>query len=301
MQTVLRKVHVAFQGEPGAFGDEALRAYFGQYGSPFPYQSFADVFQGVAAGEMEYGVVPVENSQAGSIHEVYDLLRAHNLFVIGEICHPVNHCLLALPGQEIADITRVISHPQALAQCDVYLRTLGVETRASYNTAGCAKMIQEQRLTGVAAIASAGAAELYQLQILARDIQTIKDNYTRFLVLGSAPAARQPGPTKTMLAIATQHRYGTLHACLGTLAENRINLLKLEVRPSRQQIWEYIFYLDFEGHQEDGPVRRALAQLTRQTTFCKVLGSFASTHEAFHPYTQPEAADALTSTHRGTH
>ncbi len=274
-------ITVAFQGERGAFGDEAVRAYFGQQtglqAEPLPCRSFSDVFRAVAAAEVSYGLVPVENSQAGSINDVYDLLRQHDLFVIGEISHPVNHCLLCLPGQQLSDIKRVISHPQALAQCDVYLRELGVEIVATYDTAGSAKMIRDEQLMGVAAVAGRGAAELYALDILAAGIQTIQDNYTRFIALGREPAPRRDGPAKTMLVMATSHQPGSLYKCLGVLAERNINLLKLESRPSRQRIWEYVFYLDFEGHRDDPHVRSALADLAGHTIFCKVLGSFART------------------------
>jgi len=268
-------ISVAFQGERGAFGDEAVRGYFGSQAQPIPFRSFSDVFRAVATGEVEAGLVPVENSQAGSINEVYDLLRQYDLFVTGEIGHPVNHCLLCLPGQQLSDIKRVISHPQALAQSDVYLRELNVEVVATYDTAGSAKMVREDNLVGVAAIAGAGAAELYELEILAQSIQTIKDNYTRFIVLGREPAPRRAGEAKTMLVMATAHQPGSLHKCLGVLAANQINLLKLESRPSRQRIWEYVFYLDFEGHRDDSAVSTALADLAGHTTFCKVLGSFA--------------------------
>jgi len=277
-QSIPHTITVAFQGEPGAFGDEAVRTYFGTdpqtLPEPTPYRSFADTFHAVATGNVNYGLVPVENSQAGSINDVYDLLRQHDLFVIGEIGLPVNHCLLCLPGQALSDIKRVISHPQALAQSDVFLRELGVEIAATYDTAGSAKMIREGNLEGVAAVASAGAAELYQLEILARNIQTVKDNYTRFIVLSREPAPRRPGNAKTMIVMATSHQPGSLYKCLGFLTENNINLLKLESRPSRQRAWEYVFYLDFEGHREDSSVRNAIAGLAGHTTFCKVLGSF---------------------------
>ena len=152
-------VTVAFQGVRGAFGDEAAQAYFAREGLPIAdpssYPSFADVFRAVAIGETDYGVVPIENSQAGSINDVYDLLRQHDLYVIGEIGHRVNQCLLCLPGQKKQDIKRVLSHPQGLAQCEEYLRDWGVETVATYNTAGSAKMVHEEQLAGVAAIASA--------------------------------------------------------------------------------------------------------------------------------------------------
>ncbi|HEX4716529.1 MAG TPA: prephenate dehydratase [Ktedonobacteraceae bacterium] len=280
---VEQTIGVAFQGERGAFGDEAARMYFGQREAqglkrqvnPVPCKSFADVFRAVASGEVDYGLVPVENSQAGSINDTYDLLRQHDLFVIGEISHPVNQCLLCLKGQKLADIKRVISHPQALAQSDVYLRELGVEIVATYDTAGSARMVRDEQLMGVAAIAAAGAAEIYDLEILERDIQTIKGNYTRFIALGREPEPRAEGQAKTMLVMSTAHQPGSLYKCLGFLAANGINLLKLESRPSRQRAWEYVFYLDFEGHRDDPPVRKALADLAEHTTFCKVLGSFA--------------------------
>ena len=274
-QQAITAISVAFQGERGAFGDEAARAYFAKQAVPVPCRSFADVFRAVAAGEVEHGLVPVENSQSGSINEVYDLLRQHDLFVTGEISHAVNQCLLCLPGQQLGDIRRVISHPQALAQCDAYLRELNVEVVATYDTAGSARMVREEHLANVAAIAGAGAAELYELEILALGIQTIKDNYTRFIALGREPAHRREGPAKTMLVMATAHQPGSLHKCLGVLAEKNINLLKLESRPSRNRVWEYVFYLDFEGHRDDPLVRSALADLAGHTTFCKILGSFA--------------------------
>ena len=271
-------IRVAFQGELGAFGDEAVRVHFSTQSQrppeSIPYRAFADVFHAVAAGDVDYGLVPVENSQAGSINDVYDLLRQHDLFVIGEIGHPVNHCLLALPGQTLSDIKRVISHPQALAQSDVFLHQLGAEIVATYDTAGSAKMVKEEHLEGVAAVAGAGAAELYGLDILAHSIQTVKDNYTRFIALSRTSVPRRAGDAKTMLVMATSHQSGSLNTCLNFLAKNNINLLKLESRPSRQHPWEYVFYLDFEGHRDDPAVRSALADLAGHTTFCKVLGSF---------------------------
>lgn len=278
----IEAIKIAFQGERGAFGDEAAQTYFGRREAsgagrqvnPVACKSFADVFRAVASGETDYGLVPVENSQSGGITEVYDLLRQHDLFVIGEIGHPVNQCLLALKGQEVKDIKRVISHPQALAQSDAFLRALNVEVMATYDTAGSAKMLRDEQLMGVAAIAPAGAAVIYDLDVLAQSIQTIKGNYTRFIALSREPAPREEGPSKTMMVMATAHQPGSLYRCLGFLAASNINLLKIESRPSRQTVWEYVFYLDFEGHRDEPSVRRALAELAEQTVFCKVLGSF---------------------------
>jgi prephenate dehydratase len=267
-------VVVAFQGELGAYGEEAIRSRFGPEVEPYPCRSFQDLFAAVSGGKVDYGLAPVENSIAGSINDVYDLLRQHDLFVGGEIAHPVNHTLLALPGQKLSDIKRVISHPQALAQCDQFLRELGVEVVATYDTAGSAKMVREQELMGVAAVAGAGAAQRYGLEILASGIQTVADNVTRFVQLQRTPAERGPGPQKTMLVMSVSHRPGSLYKALGALAERNINLLKLESRPARHRPWEYVFYLDFEGHREDPVVREALAELATHTNFCKVLGSF---------------------------
>lgn len=247
---------------------------FGPDVQSLPCRSFQDVFLAVTAGKAEAGLLPVENSQAGSINDVFDLLRQFDLAVTGEICHPVDHCLMALPGQSLSELHRVISHPQALAQVDQFLRQLGVEVVATYDTAGSAKLIREQELTGVGAVAGAGAAERYGLEILARSIQTVPENVTRFVEVRHVPVSRQEGPHKTMLVMAVAHQPGSLYRALGALASRGINLLKLESRPSRNKPWEYVFYLDFEGHREDKAVREALAEIGGLTSFCKVLGSF---------------------------
>jgi prephenate dehydratase len=266
--------HVAFQGERGAYGEEAVVAYFGPQAIPSPKRSFAEVTSAVAEGEVDVGLLPIENSQAGSINEVYDLLRTSHLYVIGEICRPVNHCLLCLPGQTLGQIKRVLSHPQALAQSDAYLRALGVEIVAAYDTAGSAKLIREESMYGVAAVASARAAELYQLEILASGIQTIKDNFTRFIVVNRQPSEAPTGQAKTMLMLATAHQPGALYRALGEFASRNINLLKLESRPSREKPWEYIFYLDIEGSPQQQPVAQALAALEDKTAFMQILGAF---------------------------
>ncbi|HLZ21472.1 MAG TPA: prephenate dehydratase [Ktedonobacterales bacterium] len=264
---------IAFQGERGAYGEEALVRYFGAEVEPVPCAGFADVFDAVARGRVQGGLVPIENSQAGSINEVYDLLRTAGLYLTGEICLPVNHCLLCLPGQSLGDIRQVLSHPQALAQCDAYLRTLGVEITAAYDTAGSAMRIRAEEMHGVAAVASARAAALYELEILASGIQTIQDNYTRFVALSRQPVIPTP-PARTVLLLSTPHTPGALHAALGEFATRGINLLKLESRPSRQTPWEYVFYLDVEGAADSPPVAEALTMLAASATQVQVFGSF---------------------------
>lgn len=267
-------LRIAYQGEPGAYGEEAVIRYFGPQVTPVPKQSFRAVFTTVVEGETDGGLVPIENSQAGSINETYDLLRGANLSLTGELCLPVNHCLLCLPGQELTQIKKVISHPQALAQCDEYLRDLGVEIEAEYDTAGSAKLIREHNLRGVAAVASARAAEIYNLTILARAIQTVKGNYTRFVELSREPRSVPLGPAKTVLMLTTQHAPGSLHKALGVFARRQINLLKLESRPSREQPWEYVFYLDIEGSADSEPVARALKSLREHALTVQIFGSF---------------------------
>ncbi len=248
--------------------------YFGPEVVTLPCKSFADVFSAIANHDADGGLVPIENSQAGSINEVYDLLHRANAHVTGELCLPVNHRLLCLPGQRLSDITRVISHPQALAQCDAYLRSLGVEIVATYDTAGSAKMIREQELRGVAAVASARAGELYKLETLAENIQTIAGNYTRFVALAPEPGPEPTGEAKTMLLLMTTHTPGALYRALGVFAERGINLLKLESRPSREQPWEYVFYLDIAGSPNQPDVAAALAALAEHTILLQVFGSF---------------------------
>lgn len=271
---IVDQKRVAFQGERGAYGEEAVVAYFGAQAIPSPRRSFAEVTSAVADGEVDVALLPIENSQAGSVHEVYDLLRISHLYVTGEICRPVNHCLLCLPGQSLDQIKRVLSHPQALAQSDAYLRALGVEIVAAYDTAGSAKLIREENMYGVAAVASARAAELYQLEILASGIQTIKGNFTRFIAVNRRPGEAPTGQAKTMLMLATAHQPGALYRALGEFASRNINLLKLESRPSREKPWEYIFYLDIEGSPQQQPVAQALAALEDKTAFLQILGAF---------------------------
>lgn len=266
---------VAYQGEPGAYGEEAVRRFFGPDAEPVPLATLDDVFLSLAKGGAERAVAAIENSQSGPIHRTFDLLRQHDLYVVGEVAVVVDHCLLALPGQTLAAIRRVHSHPVALSQCEDFLARMGAEAVAHHDTAGSARMVAENGLRGEGAIASRRAGELYGLDVLADKVQTVKDNRTRFVALGREPAPRGPGPHKTSLVMVTDHRPGALHRALGAFATRDVNLLKLESRPSRGRPWEYVFYLDVEGHRDDPPVRESLAELAGMTAMLKVLGSYA--------------------------
>lgn len=284
-------MRVAFQGEPGAFGEEAILAYFDPAGvETVPCRSFKDVFQAVHQGEVGAGLVPVENSFTGSINEVYDLLRRSPLRVFGEVNLPVGHCLMGLPGETLDAIVRVYSHPQALYQCAEYIERLGAEPVATYDTAGSARMVRERGLRGTGAVAGPRAAQLYGLEILARDIQTLRGNCTRFYVVapegqGEAiraaaggtlrPAADGTVPTfKTAIIIATEHSPGALYRCLEVLARRGINMTRLESRPSQDQPWQYLFFIDCDGRVGDPAFDLALEELRGRTSFFHILGSF---------------------------
>jgi prephenate dehydratase/chorismate mutase/prephenate dehydratase len=263
---------VAFQGERGAFSEDAVIRFFSD-AELIPCRSLKQVFEAVTKDEADFGVVPIENSQAGSINETYDLLLKHDLNIYAELDLRVNHCLLALPGEGLTSIKTVYSHPQALAQCEQFLSKMGVEIVPSYDTAGSAKLISEKKLTNCAAVASKRVAQIYQMQILAEDIQTIKDNYTKFFAI-SKKKAKRTAKSKTSIIFATKNVPGALYNCLGAFATRGINLTKLESRPSKDKPWEYIFYVDFEGHLEDDVCKQALADLKKKTSFIKILGSY---------------------------
>jgi prephenate dehydratase len=265
-------MRVAFQGERGAYSEEAVTQLFRE-AEVLPRATLRDVFDTVTAGRADRAVVPAENSQAGSINETYDLLLAHSLFITGELDLRIRHCLLALPGQALGTIRRAYSHPQALAQCEAFLRQHGLEPVPAYDTAGSAKMVAEQHLRGAAAIASVGAARIYGLTVLAEGIETNPANYTKFLSLAPEPAPRIAG-AKTSIVFTTQNIPGALYLALGAFATRSINLTKLESRPRREVPWEYLFYVDFEGHQDDPMAAAALLDLSRVAVFLRILGSY---------------------------
>jgi len=263
---------VAFQGERGAFSEDAVITFFGDV-ELFPSRYIGDVFEAVLRDEVDFGVVPVENSQAGSINDTYDLLLSYPLNIVGEIHLRISHCLMALPGESLDGIKMIYSHPQALAQCEGFLRKLKAEIVPTYDTAGSAKRIKESGLKGCAAVASRRAAQIYGLAILAEKIETNVNNYTRFFVI-SKKKAEPTLKSKTSLVFGTKNIPGALYACLGAFATRDINLTKLESRPSRDKPWEYIFYVDFEGHIDDQVCQEALAELKEKTNFIKILGSY---------------------------
>lgn len=273
-------VRVAFQGEIGAYSENAIYEFFGTNVHPVPCKRFSDVFRLIDAGETEFGVVPVENSLEGSVTQVYDLFLEYDVKVCGEVILKIVHCLIANPGVDLSSIKVVYSHPQALGQCRSYLERLGCELISTYDTAGSVKMIKERGLMDAAAIASERCAEIYGMKILARDIADSPNNYTRFFVLSNFDAP-PTGNDKTSIIFSTRHVPGALWRALGEFALRGINLTKIESRPTRQRPWEYYFYLDFEGHRTEARCIEALEGLRANALFVKILGSYPKAPEVY--------------------
>jgi len=267
------RLRVAFQGEAGAYSEQASLAIFGSI-ETVPCPTFDQVFDLVEKGECDRGVVPVENSLAGSIHRNYDLLLKHSLHIVAEYSLRISHCLIAHPGVSIQEIKWVYSHPQALAQCEQSLSELGeIQVIATHDTAGSVRLIYEQKLRDAAAIASRRAAELYGMQILREEFEDEKANYTRFIALSREPVF-PTGEAKTSIAFAGKNQPGLLFRCLSAFALRDIDLTKIESRPIRGVPWEYIFYLDFAGSLAETRCKRAVEHLKELATFVRVFGSY---------------------------
>jgi len=277
-------MRIAYQGEPGAYS-EAAALRFSPHAETIPCESFDQVFADVQSGKATHGILPIENSIGGSIHRNYDLLVAHELPIQAEIELPVVHQLLALPGTTIEQLRRVYSHPQALAQCEGFLRTLkGIDIIATYDTAGSAKMVADQRMADAAAIASARAGEVFGLVALASSIQDFDDNITRFLVIGREPIHHAVAD-KTSIVFSLANEPGSLFKALSVFALRGVDLTKLESRPIPGRPWEYLFYVDLAAARDEVTCGRALAHLAEFAPMLRTLGSYASwkSHEGWLP------------------
>ena len=249
--------------------------YYGENIEPLPCPTFEEVFESVENGKVQRGIVPVENSLAGSIHRNYDLLLRHELSIVGEVQSRVAHNLIALPSVRLPQLRRVYSHPQALAQCEENLKQLlpAVEIVSTYDTAGSVKMLRDQNMLDGAAIASRRAAEIYQMTVLREGMEDSSENFTRFLVLAPEPVVPE-GPAKTSIVFATTNVPGALFKCLAVFALRDIDLMKIESRPLKDKRWDYLFYIDFAGSINEARCRNALNHLQELTTLFRVLGSY---------------------------
>lgn len=276
---------VAFQGELGAFSEEAVRTYFGDAAVPVPCREFGHVADAVSSEAARYGMLPIENTLAGSVVGSYDVLARTDLIIVGEVIRPIRHCVLGLEGATLGDVRRVISHPVALAQCERFLASHAlIEAVAVYDTAGAARQVAEAGDPGQAAIASRAAAGRYGLVPLAEDVQDRADNQTRFVIVarpGDGPppppqrdAGRAPA-MKTALLIETRNRPGALVDVLLPFARRGINLSKLESRPGERP-WSYRFFLELEAAAEAPETGEALEEIRARAAALRVLGSFAA-------------------------
>jgi prephenate dehydratase len=268
-------MRIAYQGEPGAFSEAAAQRV-DPTAQLVACRGFEEVFDAVDAGPAGYGVVPIENSIGGSIHRNYDLLLEHELNIVGEVELPVVHHLLACSGATLDGLKRVYSHPQGLAQCERFLRTLkGVEVIATYDTAGSAKMVADSGQTDAAAIASARAGEVFGLTPLASSIQDFDDNITRFLVIGRRPFPNTVAD-KTTIVFTVPNEPGALFKALSVFALRGVDLTKLESRPIPGRPWEYLFYADLAAGRDNLTCSRALSHLAEFAPMLRPLGSYAS-------------------------
>ncbi len=268
---------VAFQGTEGAYSHIAARKYFGSSATAFAgFPTFAAALAEAERGDAGYALLPIENTTAGSINETYDLIRHTDLKIVGEEILEVRHCLLALPGATLDGIRRVASHPQALAQCGRFLAQLpGAAAMPYVDTAEAAHLVRQSGDPTLAAIASEEAGALHGLAVLARDLADQEENWTRFVVVSAIPIALDPRiPAKTSFVFSTPHRHGALAHCLNVLDAHGLNLTKLESRPVPRHPWEYLFYVDFEGAAGEDAASRAVAALSAECPYLRVLGSY---------------------------
>lgn len=260
---------IGFQGEHGAYSEIAAY-YFNEKYVAIPCKEFLDVFNGVAAGWYDFGIVPVENTLGGVVGPVNDLLIQTNLFIIGAIEMTISHCLMIIPGSDYREIRGVYSHSQALSQCKQFLLRNKIEPISYYDTAGAARMLSEKNLEGYAVIAGKYSAELYNLEVIKENVEDLSTNRTRFLIL-SRQKYEGKGE-KCSIIFSTEHKAGTLFGVLELFAKANINLTRIESIPG--QTGQYSFFLDFIGSDRDEKVKSVLDQVSQMTSDLRILGCY---------------------------
>ena len=267
-------LRIGFQGELGAFSEMAARAHFGEDVDVAPQPNFSELFESVVQGACTHAMAPIENTLMGSIHENYDLLLKHDLQIVGELKLRIVHNLIVNCGVRLEDVRHIYSQPPALAQCTEFIKSLEqAEAVVAHDTAGAVKNLKEQGARDAAAIASAQAAVDYDLEILKSEIENNHQNFTRFLVM-AREGVQPDDPAKTSIVFSTKGGAGALYRSLSAFALRDVNLIKIESRPLDGRPWEYVFYLDFEGHMGDQNCQRAIEHLKETAAFVKILGSY---------------------------
>ncbi|MGC2660061.1 MAG: prephenate dehydratase [Bryobacteraceae bacterium] len=275
------RTRAAFQGELGAFSHAAARKFLGEGVELQPCARFDDVFQALRSDSVTHAVIPIENTLHGSVHENYDHLLEYDVPIVAETSIRISHQLIAMPGTKFRDLRRAYSHPVAINQCLRFFSThTQIEQAPYYDTAGSVKMLRDERPEGAAAIASVTAAEIYGGIILKRNIEDDRRNFTRFFLL-TKQANKLSASTdgwKTSVVLSTPNRPGSLFKVMACFALRDLNLTKIESRPLRGKPWEYLFYIDIQGHKEDEAIQNALRHLGEITQIVKVLGSYQALH-----------------------
>ena len=266
-------IRVSFQGERGAYSESAAMSFFSEDIETIPCTTFAEALEKTSNDLTEFTILPVENSLEGSVGESYDLLNMTKLKASGEIYHRIEHCLIGTGRLE--EVKQVYSHPQALGQCRNFIEKHNMKTIPTYDTAGSVKIVKELNNKQYGCIASKAASTIYQMQIITENIANNSNNYTRFLIM-SKKTTNQTGNDKTSIIFAIKHEPGSLYRILQNFHENQVNLTKIESRPTKENIWEYNFYVDFEGHVEEQKIKKMLDRIKDETEFTKILGSYPS-------------------------
>ena len=262
---------ISFQGERGAYSEAASVLFFEDEIETIPCSTFANALKNTENDASDYSILPVENSLEGSVGESNDLLLSTKLHVTGEVYHRIHHCLIGTGS--IGDIDTVYSHPQALGQCRQFIQENSLKTIPSYDTAGSVKIIKDLNKNNVACIASKDAAEIFDVPIIQEGIEDNANNYTRFLIF-SKEKSNATENSKTSIIFSVKHESGALYQIINEFYQQKINLTKIESRPNKNTTWEYNFYVDFEGHQDDSVIKDVLQKLRDNTTFLKILGSY---------------------------
>ena len=262
---------VSFQGERGAYSEAASVSFFGNEVDAIPCSTFADALKNTEVNTSNYSMLPVENSLEGGVGESNDLLLSTKLNVVGEIYYRIHHCLIGTSS--IDDIDTVYSHPQALGQCRQFIQKNSLKTIPSYDTAGSVKIIKDLNKNSVACIASKSAAEIYGVPIIREGVEDNTNNYTRFLIFSKEKNDKTEN-SKTSIIFSVKHESGALYQIINEFYQHKINLTKIESRPNKSTAWEYNFYVDFEGHQDDSSIKDMLVNVRTNSTFLKILGSY---------------------------
>ena len=268
-----KRARVVFQGADGAYSQMAMNSFFGNQVTSFHVDTFREAMGAIEEGAADFAVLPIENSTAGVVSEIYDLLSEYENYIVGEQIIKIEHCLLGVPGSRIEDIKTVYSHPQSLMQSSQYLEEHNWQLISMQNNAFAAKKVADEKDGSQAAVASSYAAQVYGLEILKKGINQLEDNSTRFIIVTNQRIFRKDA-NKISICFEIPHMSGSLYHMLSHFIYNNLNMTKIESRPVPDRNWEYRFFIDFEGNLADGAVKNALRGLREEARNLRILGNY---------------------------